>query len=164
MVEAVLVKSNNASKKRKCDGVCGNKSKKSFASTSSAKISESFEDSLSSLLMSNVPTFECNNNEGKATAYNPNEGREGVIKRTFLLGGTKYVIFQGSQGLIENIYLKEWEDGTANGKKYPTPEGIPFKFNEWNEFIKVAQRMYTEYSEIYSCEPCILDEDSSDMI
>ena len=30
-----------------------------------------------------------------------------------------------------------------------------------NEFIKVAQRMYTEYSEIYSSEPCIQDEDRS---
>ena len=36
--------------------------------------------------------------------------RMSVIKRTFHLGGSKYVIFQGSQGLIENIYLKEWED------------------------------------------------------
>ena len=28
----------------------------------------------------------------------------------------------------------------ANGRKYPTPQGISFKFNEWNEFIKVAQK------------------------
>ena len=87
-----------------------------MASTSSAKISESFEDSLSNLLMSNVPTFEYNENEGKSAAYNPNEGREGVIKRTFHLGGSKYVIFQGSQGIIENIYLKEWQDGKVKIK------------------------------------------------
>ena len=49
-----------------------------------------------------------------------------------------------------------------NGKqKYATPQGISFRFNEWNEFIKVAQQMYSEYSEIYTCEPCILDEDRS---
>ena len=142
----------------------------------------------------------------------------------FHLGGSKYVIYQGSYGLIENIYLKDWEDvemknqgiklsvpkivvilhfvefimsairkisegketvessyhigsgiyvtcatpyrnvsirfwNTANGKRYPTPEGISFKFNEWYEFIKVAQRMYSEYTEIYSYQPCILDED-----
>ena len=154
--------------------------------------------------MSNVPTSSNNENEEKTTAYNANEGGEGVIKRTFHLGGSKYVIFLGIQGLTENIYLKEWEDGevknkgikltipilvvilhnvefivssiqkisdgkrevdssyrlgsgiyvscatpyrnmfirfwkTANGKKYPTPEGISFKFNEWDQFIKVAQ-------------------------
>ena len=66
MAEAVVVKSNNASKKRKSDGLGGNKSKKSLASTSTAKISESFEDSLSSLLMSNVPASEFT--EAKATA------------------------------------------------------------------------------------------------
>ena len=227
MTEAVLVKSNNGAKKRKGECVGGNKSKKSLASTSSAKISESFEDCISSLLMSNVPTSQYNDNEGKSPAYNLNEGREGVIKRTFHLGGTKYVIFQGSQGLIENIYMKEWEDGEvknqgiilsipklgvilhyvdfimsaiqkisygkkevdsryhfgfniyvtcafpyrnvsirfwklANGKKYPAPEGVSFSFNKWNEFIKVGQRMYSEYTEIYSCQPCILDEDRSE--
>ena len=72
-----------------------------------AKISESFEDSLSSLLMSNVPTSLNNENEEKTTAYNANEGGEDVIKRTFHLGGSKYVIFLGTQGLTENIYLKE---------------------------------------------------------
>ena len=66
--------------------------------------------------MSNVPTTAYNKNEGKAIAYNANEGREGVIKRTFHLGGSKYVIFHGSQGLIENIYLKEWEDGEVKNK------------------------------------------------
>ena len=224
MAEAAVVKPNNASKKRKSDGLGGNKSKKSLASTSTAKILESFEDLLSSLLRSNVPTSEFI--EAKATAPNLNEDAQTVIKTTFHLGGTKYVVYQGSHGLIENIYLKEWEDGEvknqgiklsvpklvvilhyvefimtaiqkisdgrkevdssyylgsgiyvtcafpyrnvsirlwkmANGKKYPTPQGISFRFNEWNEFIKVAQKMYTEYSEIYICEPCILDEDRS---
>ena len=56
-----------------------------------------------------------------------------------------------------NVSIRFWK--MANGKKYPTPQGI--SFNEWNEFIKVAQRMYTEYSEIYTREPCILDEDRS---
>ena len=114
MAEAAVVKSNNGSKKRKSDGLGGNKSKKSLASTSSAKISESFEDLLSSLLMSNVPTSE--NNEPKATAPNRNEGGQAFIKRTFHLGGSKYVIYQGSQGLIENIYLKEWEDGEVKNQ------------------------------------------------
>ena len=39
-----------------------------------------------------------------------------VIKRTFHLGGSKYVIYQGSHGLIENIHLKEWEDGEVKNK------------------------------------------------
>ena len=200
MAEAAVVKSNNASKKRKSDDLGGNKNKKSLANTSTAKISESFEDSLSSLLISSVPTSEFT--EAKATAPNLNEGAQAVIKRTFHLGGTKYVIYQGSHGLIENIYLKECEDGEKNqgikllvpklvvilhyvefimtaiqkisdgkkevdssyylgsgiyvtcafpyrnvsirlwkmaiGKKYPTPQGISFRFNEWNEFIKVT--------------------------
>ena len=124
MAEAVLVKSNNTSKKRKSGGVGGNKSKKSLASTSSAKISKTFEDSLSSLLMSNVPASDYNVNEGKATAYNPNEGGQVVIKRTFYIGGSKHVIFQGSQGLIENIYLKEREDGEVinQGIKLSVPK------------------------------------------
>ena len=208
-------------KKRKSDTAGGSKSTKS-----TAKISESFEVSLSSLLMSNVRTNAYNENAMGAYPYTTNEGRDGVIKRTFHLGGSKYVNFHGTQGLIENIYLKEWEDGevktkglklsipklvvilhyvefimssiqkisdgkrevdssyhlgssiyvtcatpyrnvsirfwkTANGKRYPTPEGMSCEFNELDEFIKVAQRMYTEYSEIYSYEPCILDENRS---
>ena len=67
MAEAALAKSNNESK-NEGGGVGGNESKKSLASTSSAKIAESFEDSLSSLLMSNVPSSDYNVNEGKATA------------------------------------------------------------------------------------------------
>ena len=58
-----------------------------------------------------------------------------------------------------NVSIRLWK--MANGKKYPTPQGISFRCNEWNEFIKVAQKMYSEYSEIYTCEPCILDEDRS---
>ena len=221
MAEALVVKLNNVSKKRKSDGLGGSKSKKSLASNSSSKITETFEDSLSSLLMSNVPINEYT--DSKSIQSDPNEGAEAVIKRTFHLGGSKYVIYRGSHGVIENIYLKEWEDGevknqgiklsipklvvilhfvefitsairkisegketvdssyhigsgfyvtcatpyknvsirfwnTANGKRYPTPEGISFKFNEWDEFVKVAQGMYSEYTEIYSCQPCILDE------
>ena len=38
-----------------------------------------------------------------------------------------------------NMFIRFWK--TANGKKYPTPEGISFKFNEWDQFIKVAQRI-----------------------
>ena len=94
----------------------GNKSKKSLATTSSAKISESFEDSLSSLLMSNVPASDYNVNEGKPSTSNTTEAREMVIKRTFHLGTSKYVIFQGSRGLIENIDLKEWEDGEVKNE------------------------------------------------
>ena len=224
MAEAAVVKSNNVSKKRKSDVLGLSKSKKSLASTSASKITETFEDSLSSLLMSNLPTTEYTDNKSDQT--NPNECAAAFIKRTFHLGGRKYIIFQGSHGLIENIYLKEWEDGevknpgiklsipklvvilhyvefimtairkisegkeavdssyhigsgiyvtcttpyrnvsirfwnTSNGKRYPTPQGISFNFSEWDEFIKVAQRMYSEYTEIYSCQPCILDEDKS---
>ena len=56
-----------------------------------------------------------------------------------------------------NVSIRLWN--TANGKRYPTPQGVSFKFNEWDKFIKVAQRMYSEYTEIYSCQPCILDQD-----
>ena len=44
------------------------------------------------------------------------------------------------------------------GKNFLQQKGISFKFNEWEEFIKVAQKMYSEYTEIYTCKPCILDE------
>ena len=54
-----------------------------------------------------------------------------------------------------NVSVRLWK--IANGRKYATPQGISFRFNEWNEFIK----MYSEYSEIYTCEPCILDQDRS---
>ena len=40
------------------------------------------------------------------------------------------------------------------GMKHPK-----VKFNEKDEFIEVAQRLYSEYIEIYFCQPCILDED-----
>ena len=135
MAEAAVVKSNNASKKRKRDGLGGNKSKKSLASTSTAKISESFEDSLLSLLMSNVPTSEFI--EAKATAPNLDEA-QAVIKRTFYLGGTKYVIYQGSHRLIENIYLKEWEGGEVKnqGIKLSVPKLIVIL--HYVEFIMAA--------------------------
>ena len=94
MAEAAVVKSNNVSKKRKSDGLGGSKSKKSLASTSTAKITETFEDSLSSLLMSNVPTSEYT--DTKSDLPDQNESAEAVIKRTFHLGGSKYVIYQGS--------------------------------------------------------------------
>ena len=224
MAEAAVVKSSNGSKKRKSDGLGGSKNKRSLASTTTSKISETFEDSLLSLLMSNVPTSDFS--VEKPTVSGINECSSTVIKRTFHLGGPKYVIYQGSHGLIENIYLKEWEEGEvknegikltvpklvvilhyvefimsaiekisdgkkdvdcsyylgsgiyvtcafpyrnvsirlwkmANGRKYATPQGISLRFNERNEFIKVAQKMYSEYSEIYTCEPCILDQDRS---
>ena len=116
MAETVLLKSSNASKKRKSNTPGGNKSKKSLASPSSAKISESFEESLLILLMNNAPTTAYNENEGSPCTYNENEVRGGLIKRTFHLGGSKYVIFHGSQGLIEHIYLKDWEDGEVKNK------------------------------------------------
>ena len=59
--------------------------------------------------MSNVLTTEYT--DAKSDQPDPNEGAEAVIKRTFHLGGSKYVIYQVSYGLIENIYLKDWEDG-----------------------------------------------------
>ena len=31
--------------------------------------------------------------------------------RSFHLGGTKYLIFHGPNGFVENINLQEWEDG-----------------------------------------------------
>ena len=114
MAEAAVVKSNNASMKRKSDDLGGSKSKKSLASTSIAKISETFEDSLSGLLMSNVPTSEYT--DAKATVPDLNEGAQAGIKRLFHLGGSKYVIYQGSRGLIENIYSKEWEDGEVKNQ------------------------------------------------
>ena len=75
---------NNVSKKRNGDGLGGSKSKKTLASTSTSKITETFEDSLSSLLMSNVPTTEYT--DAKSDQPDPNEGAEAVIKRTFHLG------------------------------------------------------------------------------
>ena len=39
-----------------------------------------------------------------------------------------------------NVSVRFWK--MANGRKYPTPQGISFKFNEWDEFIKVAQRIF----------------------
>ena len=62
--------------------------------------------------MSNVPTSEYSD----AKAPNLNEGAQAVIKRTFHLGGSKYVIYQGSQGLLENSYLKEWEDAEVKNQ------------------------------------------------
>ena len=118
MAEAAVVKSSNASKKRRSDGFGGSKHKRSLATTSTSKIAENFEDSLSSLLMSNVPTSEYT--AEKATGSELNEGISTTIERTFHLGGPKYVIYQGSHGLIENIYLKEWEDGEAKNQGIKT--------------------------------------------
>ena len=70
------------------------------------------------------------------------------------LGSSFYV---SCTSRYRNVSIRFWK--TGNGKKYPTPEGISFKFSEWEDFIKVAQKMYSEYTEIYSCESCILDED-----
>ena len=32
-----------------------------------------------------------------------------VIKMTYHLGGTKYMVFFGQQGMVEEIHLKEWD-------------------------------------------------------
>ena len=82
MAEAAVVKSNTGSKKRKSEYAGGNKSKKSLTSTTGAKISESFEDLISSLLMSNDPANTFNENEGNTAAINSNDEKGGVIKRT----------------------------------------------------------------------------------
>ena len=145
MAETAVVKSNNASKKRKTDGLGGSKSEKSLASTSTARITETFEDSLLSLLMSNVPTSEYT--DAKSDLPDPNEGTEAVIKRTFHLGGSKYIIYQGSHGLIENIYLKEWEDGEVKnqGIKLSVPKIVVIL--HFVEFIMSATRKILEGKE-----------------
>ena len=61
-----------------------------------------------------------------------------------------------------NVCVRYWK--TANGKRYPTLEGISFKFNEWNEFINVAQRMYTEYSKCILVNPVFRMKIDLDMI
>ena len=136
MAEAAVLKSNNGSKKRKSDGLGGSKNKKSLASTSTSKFSETFEDSLSSLLMSNVPKSEYT--DAKPTGSGLNEVNPTVIKRTFHLGGSKYVIYQGSHGLIENIYLKEWENGEVKnqGIKLSVPKLVVIL--HYVEFIMAA--------------------------
>ena len=83
------------------------------------------------------------------------EGKE-AVDSSYYVGSSIYVTCAPP---YTNVSIRFWN--TANGKRYPTPEGVSFKFNEWDEFIKVAQRMYSEYTEIYSCQPCILDEDRS---
>ena len=35
------------------------------------------------------------------------------IKMSFHLGITKYLIFHGPNGFVENIHLQEWENGKA---------------------------------------------------
>ena len=87
MAEAAVVKSNTGSNKRKAEYAGGYKSKKSMTSTSGTKNSESFEDSVLNLLMSNDPANTFNVNEGNAIS--PTEGKGGLIKRTFHLGGDK---------------------------------------------------------------------------
>ena len=102
MAEAAVIKSSNASKKRRSDGLGGSKNKRSLATTTTSKISETFEDSLSSLLMSNVPTSEYT--DEKPTGSGIDECSSTVIKRTFHLGGPKYVIYQGYMVLLK-IYI-----------------------------------------------------------
>ena len=53
--------------------------------------------------MSNVPTNAYNENEGGVPAYTTNEGRDGVMKRTFHLGGSKYVIFMDPKDLLRTF-------------------------------------------------------------
>ena len=74
----------------------------------------------------------------KTTASNPNQGGQAFIKGTFHLGGTRYVIYQGSQGLIENIYLKEWEGGQVKneGSRLSVPKLVVIY--HYVEFIMYA--------------------------
>ena len=83
------------------------------------------------------------------------EGKEAVAS-SYHVGSGIYVTCAAP---YRNVSIRFWN--VANGKRYPTPEGVSFKFNEWDEFIKVVQRMYSEYTEIYFCQPCILDENRS---
>ena len=36
------------------------------------------------------------------------------VRKTYHIGGTKYLIFHGSNGLIENIYFKDWDGKKVN--------------------------------------------------
>ena len=87
-----------------------------------------------------------------------------AIKKT--LNGNRNVLCQyhiGSGFLVscnssyKTISIRLWKSTLA--KTYPTSEGISLDFQEWEEFIKACQKIFIEYQEINSCEPCILDSE-----
>ena len=87
-----------------------------------------------------------------------------AIKKT--LNGNRNVLCQhhiGSGFLVscnssyKTLSIRLWK--STLGKTYPTGEGISLDFQEWEEFIKACQKIFIEYQEINSCEPCILDSE-----
>ena len=50
---------------------------------------------------------------GNPTSSNVDHGQLGAndleVRKTYHIGGSKYVIFHGTKGFIENIYVKDWD-------------------------------------------------------
>ena len=157
----------------------------------------------------------------------PSEKSTSEFKRTYHLGGRKYVVFYAPQGMIRDIYIKDWDGSVVKGsmrlnvskfimllrstdvitqslakisqgkndidckihigeliyltcntpykvvqirkwKKnkdnelYPTRDGISLKPNEWHQFVKFCNEMYSERLELYQFIPCLLDPNKLD--
>ena len=153
------------------------------------------------------------------------EGHMEVIKKTYHIGGKRYLVFHGRYGQIEDIIIKEWDGekvtnpgikinisrflmilhnvevinqsierilkgereiskrihlgggfyltcnspyktigirlwkNNASGQLYPTTEGQTLKFAEWEEFIKISNKMFSERVELFTHIPCLIQSD-----
>ena len=153
------------------------------------------------------------------------EGHMEVIKKTYHIGGKRYLVFHGRYGQIEDIIIKEWDGekvtnpgvklnisrflmilhnaevinqsmerilkgereiskrihlgggfyltcnspyktigirlwkNNASGQLYPTTEGQTLKFTEWEEFVKISNKMFSERVELFIHIPCLMQSD-----
>ena len=118
MAEASL-KSTLNNKKRRVDGSAGTKSKKAMQTLSSESLNAL--NSITDLTLSGpVPSTSSGNNS--------------VIKKTYHLGGTKYMVLFGQQGMNEEIHLKEWDEEKV------TREGVRLNISR---FIMILHNIET---------------------
>ena len=110
MAEAsiTLLNKPSCSKKRKNDNGQISKNKKSLTN-----YTPSSSDMTSTLSQRNLEEMELNLNINQ------------TYKKTYHLGGRKYVVYYGPKGLIEEIYIKEWD-----GEKV-TMEGIKLNLSRF---------------------------------
>ena len=103
MTEAYLTKSSTAKNKRKSEVASTPKSKKSQLNSKTEEIS--IEKALNFLQNSNVEIGDVTYNQHQ----HPTVTTGDEIKRTFHIGGYKYLVFLGKRGIVEDILLKEWD-------------------------------------------------------
>ena len=73
------------------------------------------------------------------------------------LGGGYYLTCNSP---YKTIGIRLWKNN-ASGDLYPTSEGQTLKHKEWQEFLKIANQMFSERVELFTFVPCLIEDSQS---